>query len=171
MKSADVRERFVELRARGHSYAKISDQIGVSKPTLIKWNRQYDAQIRELADEELEAVVERFRIARVHRVERFVKLIDLVEKQLDTRDLGEVQTAPLIREWIRLMQAVRMELEPQRFQVDAQVSTEFQDGMMRYVEILERMFEPGSPQLEDALRVAAKIAPEVVKAIPKLTGS
>lgn len=169
MKSADVRERFVELRARGHSYAKISDQIGVSKPTLIKWNRQYDAQINELADEELEAVVERFRIARVHRVERFVKLIDRVEEQVDNRDLSEVQTASLIREWIRLMVAVRNELEPQRLQVEAR--TEIQDGMMRYVDILERMFEPGSPQLEDALRTAAKIAPEVVKAIPKLTGS
>jgi transposase len=35
----DQKEQFIELRAKGVSYDEIAKEIGVSKPTLIKWGR------------------------------------------------------------------------------------------------------------------------------------
>lgn len=45
MKDQATREEFIRLRAEGYSFAKISQQINVSKPTLIKWSRQYAKEI------------------------------------------------------------------------------------------------------------------------------
>jgi len=139
-KDQEVRERFIELRARGRSYVKISEALSVSKTTLIKWNRQYADQIRALEDTELETMCERFRIARLHRVERFVKLIDRVEEQLDKRDLAEVQTERLLREYIRLMQAVRSEIEPDRLEVTASVEV---DPLARWEQIMRECIDVG----------------------------
>lgn len=43
----DQKQTFIELRAKNYSFAKISEQIKVSKPTLIKW-AQDDQTAREI---------------------------------------------------------------------------------------------------------------------------
>ena len=40
-----VRNEFIRLRVHGVSLASIARQLGVSKPTLIKWNRQSRPEI------------------------------------------------------------------------------------------------------------------------------
>jgi DNA-binding XRE family transcriptional regulator len=45
---AESKEKFMELRAHGMSFAQISMQIGVSKTTLIKWNREMAQAIASL---------------------------------------------------------------------------------------------------------------------------
>jgi hypothetical protein len=137
-KSQETRERFMELRARGQSYAKISEALEVSKPTLIKWGRQYSAQIQELQEQEMEAMCERFRIARQHRVERFVQQIDRLEQEFESRDLTEVQTDRLMRLWIRMMEAVRTELEPDRLEVTGRVEA---DPLARWEEIVRQCLD------------------------------
>jgi len=39
--------RFIELRGKGMSFQKIAEEIGVSKPTLIKWNGELLEQVKE----------------------------------------------------------------------------------------------------------------------------
>ena len=48
MKNHDNKEKFIELRALGLSFDKISLEIGVSKPTLIKWNRECSKEVANL---------------------------------------------------------------------------------------------------------------------------
>ena len=45
MKTAEDRERFVELRAAGLSYAKISEALAVSKPTLVSWAKELQVEL------------------------------------------------------------------------------------------------------------------------------
>ena len=42
---ADLKERFIELRAAGLSYADAAEQLNVSKPTLIAWSKELSCQI------------------------------------------------------------------------------------------------------------------------------
>jgi transposase len=37
--------QFIELRAVGTSLAKIATKIGVSKPTLISWQKKFETEI------------------------------------------------------------------------------------------------------------------------------
>jgi DNA invertase Pin-like site-specific DNA recombinase len=41
----DKIQEFITLRAEGYSFRQISEQIGVSKPTLIKWSRKFGKEI------------------------------------------------------------------------------------------------------------------------------
>ena len=56
MKIFKEKEKFIEMRAQGISFAKISKESNVSKPILIEWNREFEKEIAHLqflATEEL----------------------------------------------------------------------------------------------------------------------
>lgn len=112
----------MELRARGVSYEQIAEQIKVSKPTLIKWSRQYETQIAVLQDGELEAMLERFRLTRKARVERYAKVLDQMEDQLKDRDLSTVATDRLLRIYLRALELARLEIDPQEISVSYEES-------------------------------------------------
>ena len=120
-KSQETKEKFMELRARGMSYERISESIKVSKTTLIKWGRDLESQIDELRSQELQAMLERFRLTRQYRVERFSRMLDKLEVVLEKRELDTVQTDRLIRLYIRTMEAIRAEVEPSRMEVGVTV--------------------------------------------------
>src|SRR5215210_3702324 len=52
-------QKFVEMRAHGHSLGKISQVLGVPKSTLYGWNRRNRETIDHLKRIELEAIEER----------------------------------------------------------------------------------------------------------------
>lgn len=62
MKTAEDRERFVELRAAGLSYAKIAEALAVSKPTLVSWAKEMQVELANAramrADETLQKYAE-----------------------------------------------------------------------------------------------------------------
>jgi len=60
MEDNDTKERFVERRARGWPFNKIADEIGVSKPTLINWERDLKESIDNLQAAELEAMYDKY---------------------------------------------------------------------------------------------------------------
>ncbi len=41
MKDQQTVQQFIELRARGISFAKIAQQLGVAKSTLVNWSREH----------------------------------------------------------------------------------------------------------------------------------
>ena len=45
MKTKDQKEKFIQLRAEGNSFDKISDILNISKPTLINWNIDFSKEI------------------------------------------------------------------------------------------------------------------------------
>ena len=45
MKNAKDKERFIELRAEGRSYADIAAALNVSKPTLIAWGKELQKEV------------------------------------------------------------------------------------------------------------------------------
>jgi len=58
MKDTETKTRFVELRAQGLSFAKIAEEIGVSKQSLIAWSKDLRLEIENLKQIELEALRE-----------------------------------------------------------------------------------------------------------------
>jgi len=46
MKNVNDKERFIELRAEGLSYADIAVALKISKPTLIAWGKTLQMDIR-----------------------------------------------------------------------------------------------------------------------------
>lgn len=108
-KTLEDKQQFIDLRAKGYSYAKIAKQINVSKPTLIQWSQE-DATFRSINNLRalhLDELQEKYAISKQHRIEVFSGLLERVKAELATRDLSELSTVRLVSLQIRLLDAVR----------------------------------------------------------------
>lgn len=73
------------MRAKGLSFQAISEQLGVSKPVLLKWSKEFEAAIKEQRAMELQALIERYNASKMARVENFAKLMQALQAELDAR--------------------------------------------------------------------------------------
>lgn len=108
-KTLEDKQQFIELRARGYSFAKISEQINVSKPTLIQWSQE-DATFRNINNLralQMDELQEKYAISKQHRIEVFSELLERVKAELINRDFSQLSTERLISLNIRLLDAVR----------------------------------------------------------------
>lgn len=88
----EVRKRFVELRGQGLSFRAISQEMGVSKPTLIKWSRLYHGDIQEQSHSKQEA-----------QEATLLKVIHRTAEALKERDLKAASTSTLLNTLIRAL--------------------------------------------------------------------
>lgn len=115
MVSNEVKERFVELRAKGLSFAKIADELEVSKPTLIAWSQDLKDDIANMETVQRDALYEKYRIDKLKRIESFSAELDRVWAEFRKRDLSGVPTDKLFFLLIKLQQSLDSEVEPVRF--------------------------------------------------------
>ncbi len=96
MKNAQEKERFIELRAEGRSYADIATVLNVSKPTLIAWGRELQKDIVNAKTLRMDEVFEKYAVAKSRRVEVFGERLNAIMAELDKRDMADVNTASLL---------------------------------------------------------------------------
>jgi transcriptional regulator with XRE-family HTH domain len=92
MHDQTTRNRFIELRAQGWSLGRIAAEIGVSKPTLINWQRQFQREISDLKSVELEALQEKILASHEEELGRLASHLSRVEAVLAKRNLEVLST-------------------------------------------------------------------------------
>lgn len=95
MKDRKTKERFIELRAAGVSYAKIAAELCVSKQTLITWSKDLTQQISNLREVEWEALCDKHLVAKEQRVRLLGTLLEKIVEEAKARELGNVPTDKL----------------------------------------------------------------------------
>lgn len=108
----EQQEQFIELRAAGHSYETIAAMMDVSKTTLIAWAKRLELEIQNARALRLDALFERFAVAKEKRVETFGKLLQNILAELDKRDLKPVKTEALLALALKFGDALRAEHQP-----------------------------------------------------------
>lgn len=104
MKDQAVREKFVELRARGWSYYKISKDLEVSRQCLIGWSRDLTLEIRNRRAIEHEALLEQYALTHEARIQYLGELLKKVREELAGRSLDKVSTERLLDLSLRIGQ-------------------------------------------------------------------
>ncbi len=112
MTNTDQQNEFIELRARGLSFDKIVEKIGVSKPTLIDWSRKLSDDIFNYRKIELDALYEKYMLQKSCQVERFAILMQKMLVEVEKRDLSTISTEKLIPMYITLMEKLNHEVTP-----------------------------------------------------------
>lgn len=102
----EVKQQFVELRAKGNSYDRIASKLGVSKSTLIDWSRQLSVEIGNLRSVETDALIEKHKVAKVHQMEMYGLQLSKVRDELGKRDLSNVPADKLLNMELKLMAAI-----------------------------------------------------------------
>ena len=95
MSKNEIKLEFVTLRAKGATYQEISNQLSVTKQTLINWSKEYSLVIANLKQIEIEALLEKFWISNKKRIEIFGEQIKLIKNELDSRSLKDLSTNQL----------------------------------------------------------------------------
>ena len=112
MKNANEKERFVELRAEGRSYADIAVALKISKPTLIAWGKDLQKEISNARTLRMDELFEKYAVAKSKRVEVFGKRLEAIMTELDKRDLSDCLTPVLLTLALKYGESLRAEYEP-----------------------------------------------------------
>lgn len=110
-KTLDEKQQFIELRAKGYSYQKIADELGVSKPTLMDWSKddQTSKDIHNQRTLYLDELQEKYAMTKHHRIAVFGEVLNRAKEELDKRDLSEMSTDKLIAMVIKLSDTLRQD--------------------------------------------------------------
>ena len=89
--------QFIELKAKGYSLDKISKQLEISKPTLVKLARQYEKEVSNEQYFNYETLLEKFKLSRELKTKYMVKMLRKINKELLSRDLSNLEIKDLLK--------------------------------------------------------------------------
>jgi transposase len=105
----EIKSQFVELRAKGWSYLKISKRLKVSKNTLANWGAEMEGQIANLKAMEMESLHERYFMTKEARIHLLGEQLKALQAELKKRGLETVSTDKLLEMELKLYQALQAE--------------------------------------------------------------
>lgn len=111
MVKADIKENFIELRAQNNSLESIAKQLGISKPTVLKMNRELELEINRLKLINFEALAVKYKMVRSARIEGFGKLLERLDTALESVDLNRMTPVQLIELRFKVADRLKAELE------------------------------------------------------------
>jgi transcriptional regulator with XRE-family HTH domain len=119
MSDIETKQRFVFLRAQGWSFARIAEDLKISKPTLINWSRQFRYEIQNQRAIHIEALQEKWLSALDVRVNALGEQLCKVEAELGKRDMATVPTARLFALVEALRRQIMAETGPMEFGISS----------------------------------------------------
>jgi transposase-like protein len=119
---AELKADFVQLRAKGLSYVRIAERLGVAKSTLANWNAELEAQIASARAMELEALQEEFFLLKEGRIRLLGEQLQRLRSELANRDLSSVSTDKLMELLLKYQAALKDEFVEVRPLSDGELS-------------------------------------------------
>jgi hypothetical protein len=107
--SMDVKEKFIEMKAKDHSFSSISEELKVSKPTLIEWSKEFRMEIENKRALEIEALQEKYLVSWKKRLELYHEQLERVRSEIDKRDLSDMSSKDLLEMQVKLMDKLKSE--------------------------------------------------------------
>lgn len=117
----ELKSQFIELRAKGWSYVKISRKLKVSKNTLANWGAELEGEIASLKAMELEALYEKSYMTKEARIKLLGAQLKGIQDELKKRGLEDVSTDKLLDMELKLYQALQAEYVEARPLTDAEI--------------------------------------------------
>jgi hypothetical protein len=105
----EQKHRFVVMRAKGYSYARIGRELGVSKGTLTAWNAEMEAEVARTRAMELEALQEEFFLLKEGRIRLIGGQLKAIQAEIGRRDLSKVNTDKLLELQLRYFEQLKGE--------------------------------------------------------------
>ena len=127
METTELKERFIELRAKGWSFDKIAKETGKAKQTLIDWSKELQDEIANRKALELEALYETYYLQRESRLQTFGAMLTKIKKGVESRDLSDVPTDKLLELLLKYNSQVKEEIVEPIYKSSQEIKEERQD--------------------------------------------
>ena len=105
----EQKSRFIHLRAKGYSYARIAKELKVSTSTLTNWNQELLEEIAQAKATELEALQEEYFMLKEGRIRLLGGQLKTIQQEISGRDLSKVSTERLMELQLRYFGELRTE--------------------------------------------------------------
>jgi hypothetical protein len=138
MEIIEVKQQFIELRAKGYSFDKISKQIGKSKQTLIDWSKDLEEEISNCKALELEALYESYYLLKEAKVKKYGAILEKITNSLENRDFDKVPTGRLLELYLLYFERLSQEVVAPTFKSSKEIEEEKLDK-----EIIEGLTQGG----------------------------
>jgi hypothetical protein len=92
----DKQQLFIELRAEGRSFDEIAKRMNISKPTLIKWGKEFKDKIEEVSKVIGEQFIIEQKIKRTLRAQKLSEELDKAYEALKKTDYKNMSKKDLI---------------------------------------------------------------------------
>ena len=125
-KKAELSERFLELRLQGKTYEVISEELQVSKQSLINWSK--DPALQDVLKfgkmMRLQAILDKYQMTREASLEKLCLLANKCLQEISKRDLSELPTDKLVKIFLSMeKQIASVAPKPVLFEDDEPFST------------------------------------------------
>ena len=111
-KQNEIKHKFIELRAKGFSFDKISKELKTSKQTLIEWSKEFKLEIQNLQAIELETLQEEFLVLKKKRIESLGKTLIKINQNLEKIDYSEIPPEKLLELKLKYLKELKNEEIP-----------------------------------------------------------
>lgn len=118
MKDIKTKEKFVELRAQGKSFDRISQDLNVGKTCLVNWSKELAVEVSNMREMELEALREQYFLSKQARIEAFGRLLQKVREEIEKRDLEGVETSKLFELFLKIHSVIGVEIQGVNLQME-----------------------------------------------------
>jgi transcriptional regulator with XRE-family HTH domain len=124
MELLEIKERFIELRAKGWSFDKIAKELGKAKQTLIDWSKELQEDIANRKALELEALYESYYLLKENRLQSFGVILTKIKEEVERRDLSDVPTDKLLDLFLKYNSQVKEEVVEPHFKTSTEIEEE-----------------------------------------------
>lgn len=84
--SNDEKEKFVNLRAQGKSFAEIADILDVARSTLFNWQADLTNELREQRFVEYDSLCRQNHLTRKELLKRNIDLLKRIDSEIDSSE-------------------------------------------------------------------------------------
>jgi len=124
MKSTKIKHEFITLRSKGLSFTKISNELNISRQTLIDWANEFENEIANLKAAELEELVDTYYLNKKSRLETLGTLMKKLKSELLNRDFTTVNTDKLLDLFIKYDNQIKEEYTQSIYKTTLEIKEE-----------------------------------------------
>ena len=77
---AEIKQAFINLRAKGHSIRLIAKELKLSPQTVLNWDGDFNEEISRLKAVELESLYEQYELTKKHRLKKVSDQLAAIQK-------------------------------------------------------------------------------------------
>jgi len=124
METLNVKDNFIELRAKGWSFDKIAKELGKSKQTLIDWSKELQDEIANRKALELELIYESYYLMRENRLQTFGAMLTKIKEEVSSRNLSDVPTDKLLELLLKYNSQIKEEIVEPTYKSSQEITEE-----------------------------------------------
>ncbi len=111
MKTTEVKEEFIKLRAKNYSFDKIAEELEVAKTTLIDWQGEFKKEIKNLRAIEKQKLYQQYAMTKEAKIKAYGGLLERIREEITNRKLDTIDTKELIELSLKVSKLLDQEIE------------------------------------------------------------